>query len=252
MLKREWAEGGALLDLTVEGGKGNVIDGATMDELTSAVRDASSRKETKVIRIQGAGEHFSFGASVEEHAPAQVAGMLAKFHDLFRALDAAAIPTMAVVRGRCLGGGLELASWCTWIFASHDALFAQPEVRLAVFAPIASLVLPWRLGGGAALDLCCSGRTWTARQALERGLVTDVQDDPRAASDAFFLEHLAPRSAIALRYTERAARHALSRALREELPRLERQYLTELMATHDAPEGIAAFMERRSPKWEDR
>lgn len=252
MLKREWAHDGALLDLTIEGGKGNVLDGATMDELAAAIRDASSRKGTKAIRVQGAGEHFSFGASVEEHAPAEVAGMLGRFHGLFRALDAAAIPTLAVVRGRCLGGGLELASWCTWIFAAPDALFAQPEVRLAVFPPIASLVLPWRLGGGAALDLCCSGRTWTARQAQERGLVTDVQDDPRAASEAFYLEHLAPRSAIALRHTERAARHVLSRALREDLPRLERQYLTELMATHDAPEGIAAFTERRAPKWEDR
>ncbi len=252
MLRRDWTSGGALLDLPLEGGKGNVIDGATMDELQAAVRDASSRKQTKAIRFQGAGEHFSFGAAVEEHAPAQVAGMLGKFHGLFRALDAAAIPTMAVVRGRCLGGGLELAAWCTWVFASHDALFAQPEVRLAVFPPMASLLLPWRIGGGGAKDLCVSGRTWIATEAKTHGLVTEIADDPKAASEAFFLEHLAPRSAVALRHAERAARHALSRTLREDLPRLEKQYLTELMATHDAPEGIAAYMERRNPKWEDR
>ena len=252
MLQRQWAHDGALLDLTLAGGKGNILDGATMDELSAAVRDAASRAGTKAIRIQGAGEHFSFGASVEEHAPAQAATMLGRFHGLFRALDAAAIPTIAVVRGRCLGGGMELASWCTWIFASGDALFAQPEVRLAVFPPIASLVLPWRLGGGAAMDLCCSGRTWTAHEAKALGLFAELHEDPRAASEAFFLEHLAPRSAFALRHTERAVRHGLSRQLREELPRLEKQYLTELMQSHDGPEGIAAFMEKRPPAWEHR
>src|SRR6185503_10250805 len=142
----------------------------------------------------------------------------ARFHGLFRALDAAAIPTMAVVRGRCLGGGLELAAWCTWVFSAGDATFAQPEVRLGVFPPIASIVLPWRLGGGAAMDLCCSGRTWTAHDAFARGLVAGVHDDPHAASEAFLLQHIAPRSAFALRHAERAVRHGLSRLLREDLP----------------------------------
>ena len=252
MLKREWLHDGQLLDLVIESPKGNILDGATMDEIASAVRDAGARNETKAIRIAGAGDHFSFGASVEEHAPEQAAAMLGRFHSLFRTIDEAAIPTMAVVRGRCLGGGLELAGWCSFIFASPDALFAQPEVRLAVIPPIASILFPWRLGGGAAVDLCVSGRTWTATEAKARGLVGELHDDPRAASEAFFAEHLAPRSAIALRYAERAARHALSKALREELPRIERMYLVDLMETHDAPEGIAAFMERRKPAWENR
>lgn len=251
-LLRTWEQDGQLLDLVIEGGKGNILDGATMDEIASAVRDAGARREAKAIRIRGDGEHFSFGASVEEHAPAQAAGMLGKFHGLFRAIDDAAVPTLAVVRGRCLGGGLELAGWCTWIFASPDALFAQPEVRLAVIPPIASILFPWRLGGGGALDLCVSGRTWTAAEAKARGLVSELHDDPRAASDAFFAEHLGPRSAIALRFAERAARTALSRALREDLPRIERMYLEELMKTHDAPEGILAFTQRRNPLWEHR
>jgi cyclohexa-1,5-dienecarbonyl-CoA hydratase len=123
----------------------------------------------------------------------------------------------------------------------------QPEIKLAVFAPMASLLLPWRLGGGRALDLCVSGRSINGEQAYAVGLVQGLADDPRAAVSAFFAEHLAPLSASSLRFAERAARMTLRERFERDLPTLERLYLDELMRTADANEGIAAFLEKRAP-----
>ncbi len=243
---------GQLLHVTLDAPPGNILDEKAMHELLRVIARAREEHKVKALRFEGAGAHFCYGASIEEHAPESAATMLHRFHWVFRKLLEAAVPTMAVVRGRCLGGGLELAAMCSFVFASKDALFAQPEIRLALFPPMASILLPWRMGAGAALDLCVSGRTWTAETARGHGLVSSVDADPRAASDAFFQEHLAPRSASSLRMAEHAARFGLSRLMEDQLEGLERLYLDGLMQTNDAREGIAAFMERRSPHFEDR
>lgn len=238
-----------VLHLVLDAPKGNVLDLGMIGRLTTALHTGVT-SSTRVVCFEGAGKHFSFGASVAEHRRAEAAAMLAAFHGLFRLLAELAVPTAAIVRGQCLGGGLELASWCTWVFASPDARLGQPEIRLAVFPPMASLVLPWRVGGGRALDLCVSGRTIGAEEARSMGLVTEVAADPRAAFDAFYEEHVAAASASSLRFAERAARGTLLEALRVRLPALERLYLDELMATHDANEGIEAFLDRRPPSFD--
>lgn len=92
------------------------------------------------------------------------------------------------VRGRpraMLGGGLELAAFCSWILASPDAMFGQPEIKLAVFPPMASLLLPWRLGGARGLDSCVSGRSVSADVAMKMGLVHSIAEDPVEACVAF-------------------------------------------------------------------
>lgn len=246
MIDVELREGGAWLHLFLNAPKANILDAKMLGALDAAL-DAHAGPQVKAIVFEGRGPHFSFGASVQEHVREQAPAMLAKFHGLFRKLGRLAIPTAALVRGQCLGGGLELASWCTWVVASPDAKLGQPEIKLAVFPPMASLVLPWRAGGAAALDLCVSGRTVTAAEAHRLGVVTAVADDPSAWWNAFYAEHLAGASASSLRFAERAARGALLESMETRLPALERLYLDELMATHDANEGIGAFLARRAP-----
>lgn len=241
---------GHVLHLTLNAPKGNVLDSAMMTAIAAAL-DGDVDASTRLIVFEGAGKHFSFGASVEEHRPANVEALLTGFHGLFRKLAALAVPTCAVVRGQCLGGGLELASWCTWVVATPDAWFGQPEIKLAMFPPMGSLLLPWRVGGGAGLDLCVSGRSVSAADALAMGLVNAVVDDPTAWWRARFDEHLATTSAVALRHAERAGRIGLLHLLDEDLPRLERQFIDEVMTTHDALEGIDAFTERRAPQYQD-
>ena len=100
--------------------------------------------------------------------------MLSAFHQLFREIIETGKPTFALVRGQCLGGGMELATFCNWIFASDEAVFGQPEINLAVYPPVASLILPFLIGQQAADDLVLSGRSVSAGEARDLGLVSSV------------------------------------------------------------------------------
>jgi len=156
------------------------------------------------------------------------------------------------VRGLCLGGGLELASAGHLIFAAPDAELGQPEIKLAVFAPAASCLLPERIGQARADDLLLSGRTVSGTEAQVLGLVTATADDPEAAALAYFDQHLGGLSAPALRLAVQAARMGFVERVREKLARVEEYYLQDLMAKHDPVEGLTAFMERRPPVWKHR
>jgi len=239
---------GTVLHITLDRPKANILDAAMIGAISQAL-DEHVTGETCLVVFEGAGDHFCFGASVEEHQADRAGDMLATFHGLFRKLADLAVPTAAVVRGQCLGGGLELASWCTWIIATATARLGQPEIKLAVFPPMASLLLPWRVGGGAALDLCVSGRSVTAEEALAMGLVSVVTEDPEAWWRDKVEAELGRTSATSLRYAERAVRLDLLERMERQLPELERLYLDELMTTLDANEGITAFLERRAPNF---
>jgi len=247
----EHLEGGALWRVGLGGAKGNVIDAALGDALAGVFRDAGRDAALKGLLLEGEGRHFSFGASVQEHLPGQVAGMLRRFHDLLLGLIDSAVPVLAAVRGQCLGGGLELVMLCHRVFAARDARLGQPEIALGVFAPAASLVLPERVGRRHAEDLCLSGRSVGAEEALAMGLVDELADDPREAAFAYARTHLLPRSASSLRFAVRALRSGLRARLASELPAIERLYLDGLMSTADAVEGLQAFLDKRPPAWKN-
>ena len=230
--------------------KGNILDLAMMQALSRVFHDARQTAPLKAICLEGSGDHFSFGASVQEHLPETVETMLVTIRQLVLDLLDSHVITLAAVRGQCLGGGLELASVYHRIFASEHARLGQPEIALGVFAPIASLVLPMRVGRAHGEDLCLTGRTVIAPDALSMGLVDEVTvDDPAEAAVAWARMHLGSRSAMSLRLAVTAVRADMAARLRTEMPALEALYLTELMATHDAPEGLRAFLDKRSPDW---
>jgi cyclohexa-1,5-dienecarbonyl-CoA hydratase len=178
--------------------------------------------------------------------------MLTGFHALFHDLMETPVPMLALVRGQCLGGGLELAAFCDWVWVEEGARLGQPEMKLGVFAPVGSLVLPWRCRARAG-DLLLSGRTVDAAEALRIGLADRLlpAGEGEAALDGWFAESLLPLSASSLRHARSAARWDLHRRLREGLPELEALYLDVLMSTHDAVEGLRAFLEKRAPSWKD-
>ena len=163
---------GQVLHLQLNSPKANILDIEMVRSIMAAL-ETHVTAGTKAVVFEGPAS-TSLGASVEEHTKDKVGTMLPEFHGMFRRLSQLSIPTFAVVRGQCLGGGMELASYCSWIFASPNAHFGQPEINLAVFAPVASVLLPWRLGASAAMDLCVSGRSVTAEEAHRLGLVHAV------------------------------------------------------------------------------
>ncbi|GMV48374.1 MAG: putative enoyl-CoA hydratase echA8 [Pseudomonadota bacterium] len=243
---------GALLRLRLARPKANLCDAEMIAALHAAFDAHRGAPGLRGVLLDAEGPHFSFGASVEEHLAERCAGMLASLHALILAMAGYPAPILVAVRGQCLGGGLEVALAGGPIFAAPGAAFGQPEIKLGVFAPAASCLLPWRVSAVAAEDLLWSGRTIDAACAHAIGLVQQRADDPEAAALAYFDEHLAPRSAAALACAVAAARAPRLRELRERLAEVERLYLDRLMSTHDANEGLAAFIAKRPPVWEHR
>jgi cyclohexa-1,5-dienecarbonyl-CoA hydratase len=250
---KAWLErDGALLRLRLSRPKANLIDAAMIAALTEAF--AAHRANTGLLAalVDHEGPHFSFGASVEEHLPGSCEQMLASLHALLGAMLDWPRPILMAVRGQCLGGGLEFALAANLLFAAPEAQFGQPEMKLGVFAPAASVFLPLRIGQARAEDLLYSGRSIDAQTAAAWGLVNEVADDPAAAAAAYFEKHLAPRSAASLAHAVRAAREPFADLARARLADVEALYLEKLMATRDAKEGLAAFLEKRAPRWEHR
>ncbi|MFQ5824148.1 MAG: enoyl-CoA hydratase-related protein [bacterium] len=241
-----------VLNLTLNAPKGNVLDREMMTELTQAIQQEGQGSSVKALIFQGEGEHFSFGASVPEHQKDFVGEMLETFHQLFRTLIETSKPTFALVRGQCLGGGLELVAFCHWIFASEEAKFGQPEINLAVFPPVASLILPHRIGQSAADDLVLSGRSISAQVAKQLGLVYSVSADPQNELNEFISKHILPKSTVALQFAAKSSRYEMHQAFLRSIEAVEKMYVQDLMATEDANEGIQAFMEKRRPVWKNR
>lgn len=243
---------GQVARITLDAPKANILDGEMMALLAGAFEQMAGHPAVKLLVLEGAGDHFSFGASVEEHQAQFVGKMIPAFGKMTRALFDSRIPSIALVRGQCLGGGMELALICNWVFAAPGARFGQPEIQLGVFPPVASLLLPLLIGQMAADDLCLTGRSIGAEEARGMGLVHTVSENPEEALQEFITAHILPKSAAALRIAHRASRHQLHATFLAGWEEMERLYLTDLMATADANEGIAAFIEKRKPIWQHR
>lgn len=244
-------EDGRIAHVFLAAPKANILDAAMVTELDAIFASLEREHELRAIVLEGEGLHFSFGASVEEHLPGQIEGALARLGGLLRRVAAAPAPTIAAVRGQCLGGGFELALACDIIIAEENAQLGAPEIKLGVFPPAASVLLPIRIGVADASAMILTGESWTGMRAMQQGLVTRIAPEGglRPAVAAYIGDHFASRSAAALRHTTRVVRRAVVQALHDELPKVDRVYLEELMREPDADEGIRAFLERRDPSW---
>jgi cyclohexa-1,5-dienecarbonyl-CoA hydratase len=234
--------------------KGNIVTADMIRALGQSLDTIAEDPHLKLVTIEGAGADFSFGASIPEHAPDAIGRVLPEAHALIYALLDLPVATAALVRGRCLGGGFEIALACDFIFAEQSATFGLPEVTLGVFPPAAAALLPARVGAARATSAIVTGKSLAAAEWQHAGLLESVVPDGGldAEVDRWFTAHLAGKSGAALRHAATAARFALRQHVRAVLPELERLYLRDLMQTDDAVEGIAAFLARRAPKWTDR
>lgn len=251
MVRSEVRLDGAHLRLILDQPKGNIITLALGRDLSRALLEVPRLPAVRLVTIEGAGEHFSYGASIEEHRPEIVAEMLTALHNLVRQILDVPAPTAAIVRGRCLGGGFELVLACDLLFASTDAVMGVPEIALGLFPPAATALLPPRVGLNRAAAAILTGQARPVDKWVEAGLVELVVPPQElcAAVDRWFQVNLAPRSAAALGLAARAGRLALRKHLDLVLPDLERLYLDTLMTTRDAAEGIDAFLGKRPPSW---
>jgi cyclohexa-1,5-dienecarbonyl-CoA hydratase len=248
-----WLEqDGALLRVRLSRPKANIVDAAMIAALRAAFAEHRGRAGLLAAILDAEGPNFSFGASVEEHLADKCAGMLAALHGLVIEMLSFPAPIVVAVKGQCLGGGLEVAMGASQIFASPDAKLGQPEIKLGVFAPAASCLLPARVGQPAAEELLLSGRSVGAHEAHSLGLVQAVVEDPSAHAVAWFEKHLAGKSSAAVARAMAAARVGWLPDVKRRIEEVERLYLDDLMKTHDANEGLAAFLAKRAPAWGHR
>jgi len=227
----------------------HILDITMLEELRDAIARVANDRHVLIIDSQGE-KAFSAGASVQDHLGDRVATMLSRFHDCFRMLAKLDVVTVALVRGAALGGGCELALACDFVLASERAKFSQPEINLGVFPPVAAYQLSRQLPSRKGLELLLTGDSIDAAAADRLGLVNAVF--PLAEFDAradAWLQRLYKQSASSLRFARRAFRLAQSADFYERLGAVERLYLDELMETHDANEGLNAFVEKRKPEW---
>jgi cyclohexa-1,5-dienecarbonyl-CoA hydratase len=247
----ELVQDGTLLRVRFQAPKGNVLTSALLSRIESALSDHADDQSLKLVALEGEGESFSYGASVEEHQKDRVEHMLSTFHALVRRLVTYPLPVAALVRGRCLGGAFELTLACRFVLARHDAVFACPEVKLGVFPPVLA-ALGWeRLGGPLTERLALTGAEMGAREACNVGWVTEVAEDPVAAVFQLHERCFRSHSAFAIRQTLEALRRGSGAVERvgSLLTAIEKQYLHRVVRSHDGNEGISAFLEKRPPNW---
>jgi cyclohexa-1,5-dienecarbonyl-CoA hydratase len=231
----------------------NILTRAVLAELRGALAALSADPSLKVVLLNAEGRHFSAGADVGEHVAPHHLAMIPEFIETIAALLAFPQPLIAAVRGRCLGGGFEVAQTADVIVAGEGASFGQPEIVLGVTAPAACVLLPRRGAPGLAAELLFTGDSISAARALGAGVAQHVVADDAVDSEALALaRRMARHSAAALRMSKRTVRRCaglpVARALRE----AGRVYLDEVMQTEDGTEGLLAFLEKREPRWRNR
>lgn len=244
----------AVARVILDDGKANILDSIMMKEITDFLESLKGNQDIKLITFEGAGGNFSYGASVAEHTKERAAEMLEGFHQMFFTLIGLHTPTLAKLSGQCLGGGFELPLACNFVFADRTAKIGQPEIILGVFAPPASVMLPLKIGSARADELLITGRIISADEAKSMGLINEVFDDKPAmdtATDEWISKNILRKSASSLRYATKAARASFDFFMLKHLPLFAEMYVKEMMETHDANEGINAFLEKRKPVWKN-
>ena len=244
---------GGLARLTLGRPPLNVLTTAMMEELAAALTAASPRADVRVIRLDAEGKHFCAGVDVLDHEGDRLVPMMRALSALFLAFEKTPQPVVAVVQGVCLGGGLELVLACDLAVASDAATFGQPEIKLGVFAPPASVLLPRIAGGGIARGMLLTGEPITAAEAKACGIVHAIAEAEALEAEAErFVAKLLALSGAALRHAKRAIGEAAGLPLRDAHGRVHDLYMNELMTTADAAEGLRAFVEKRPPVWKHR
>lgn len=237
--------------------KFNAVDAATVDALDAALDQVAAASELRVLIVTGAGEKaFVAGADINELAARDnVLGRRAsrRRQEVYSRLERLEIPTIAALNGWTLGTGLEVAMCCTLRVASSKAKLGQPEVKLGIIPGAGGTQRLVRLVGlGRALELVLTGEPVGAQRAYEMGLVNRVVEPDQLMEETRRLaDLLASRPRLALQYAKDAVYRSLEGSLEAGLA--HESYLHALSCvTEDKREGVAAFLEKRAPRFTGR
>lgn len=248
-LKTEFNQQGLLRITLNRPDKLNALNTQTLEELAHIFNEAKTSTAVKGLLLTGEGKAFCAGADISRLATlnAQQGLAFAKSGQaVFRSLEQLGKPSLAAVNGYAFGGGCELAMSATIRIASHNALFGQPEVKLGVIPGYGGTQRLARLiGKGRALDLCITGRSITAEQALQFGLVSDVVAPEQLLTRAdAILSGILAMAPLAVKSVMQVIDAGYDLSLEEALD-LEALHFALTCASTDKQEGVQAFLEKR-------
>lgn len=232
----------------------NALNNALLTQIAQALENAAADATVSVCVISGNPRYFAAGADLNEMAENDLP---ATFDDvrprLWARIDAFNKPLIAVVNGYALGAGCELALLCDLVIAGDNARFGLPEITLGTMPGAGGTQRLIRsVGKALASRMVLSGESIDAQRAQQAGLVSDIY--PAMLSDEYALALaaiLARHSPLALRAAKQALRLAHEVNLQAGLVQ-ERQLFTVLSGTDDRREGIAAFLQKRTPEFKGR
>ena len=233
----------------------NALDVETLTELRDRLRELAADGEVRAVVLTGAGERaFAAGADIKYMSGLDVDGALAwgaLGHEVARLLETMEKPTIAAINGFALGGGCELALACDVRYCSPRAKLGQPEINLGIVPGWGGTQrLARAVGAGLAKELIFTGRLVAADEALRVGLVQAVGDP--VLEHAFATARLvAAKSPAALRAAKALVNRVFEGSHEANLAEEARAF-GELFATADAREGLAAFVEKREPRFTGR
>lgn len=236
--------------VTIDHAPAGVLDLEHVRELSSTLQQVRADDRARIVVLRGAGKVFSTGVDIRQHTAAGMPELLPAFHGLFDDLLGLPAVTIAAVHGRCLGGAAELAFACDRVLAEAGTEIGLPEIQLGCYPPVAIPLLAARLGVGRATEMILGGQPVPLETLAEWGLVHRIAKARglEAAIDEECARYSRSSPAVVGMVAELL--HEESRRLwGERIAAIEEFYLDVLLPHPDCAEGIAAFVEKRPPRW---
>jgi cyclohexa-1,5-dienecarbonyl-CoA hydratase len=239
--------------ITLARPKHNVFDIEMMNELNRHLEMLLTDQALKCVVFFAEGPSWCAGMEVADHKPDIVDEMIATFNRIFELIEQFEVPLIAAVHGACLGGGMELAIACDMVIASEKAFFGQPEIKLGFFPPYAAIRLPQLIGPAKAIEVCTTGKRYSAAEAVSMGFVAKAVD-PDQFDEAVekLIAEIQYNSPLIIRLNKRAVRQYLGLDFDKALAGVSDLFLNTLMKTEDTLEGICSFEEKRRPAWKNK
>jgi cyclohexa-1,5-dienecarbonyl-CoA hydratase len=233
--------------------KHNVFNIEMMEELTAMLAELAGDADLKCVVIGAQGPSWCAGVEVADHKPELAPDMIRVFDALLKQIHALPVPSIAAVNGACLGGGMEVAIACDMVVASKASVFGQPEIKLGFLPPYAAVRLPQLIGPSKAIEICTTGRRYSAEAVYQMGLVAELLDAETFEDGlAKLIKEIQHCSPLIIRLNKKAVTMHLGMDLDKAMESVGDVFLNQLMKTADTLEGIKSFEEKRRPEWKNQ
>jgi|SRR5580658_5079059 cyclohexa-1,5-dienecarbonyl-CoA hydratase len=244
---------GEVARLTLDRPEHNLLNERMLAEVAAGVNSVGNRSDVKLIVLDSAAKAFCGGIELGEYTQRRVFQLLEAFHNTFAAMLDTSKPLLVVVNGPAFGGGAELAALGDLVIATPKAKFAQPEIKLGVFPPLAAAILPSILGLKIASELVMTGETISAERARECGLVNWlVPENELQKKVDEVIAKVTAQSGPVLTMAKKAILGSMGLPLRDAVRNSMKVFLNELGDLEDSQEGVRALVEKRAPQWKNR